>query len=472
MYGTDLDPVATQAYHAAPQDIARLGLAVANKLDANAPPVPDLPAEVDSLAQRIAQELSSAERPLVVSGTSCGSPAVLQAAVHIAQILHRENDNTRICFTVPWCNSMGLALMGGKPVGSAIDAMGRGTRATVVILENDVYRYLDTARADRLLRAVDDVVAIDCLHNGTTAKSGFVLPAATFAESTGTLVNNEGRAQRFFKVLHPTDEVRESWRWIGDLLAATGRYSEPPWRVFDEIVTELAQELPAFEPVARISPPADFRLMGEPVPRQTHRYSGRTAMYAHMTVHEPRSARDPDSPLAFSMEGYPGQPPSSLIPRFWAPKWNSVQSVNKFQEEVAGALRGGNPGQRLIEPRAEARAEYVAEIPATFERRAGYLLVVPEYHIFGSEELSILSPGVAELAPDLHVTVNPQDAHQLRIDNKGLVEIALGGVSYHVPVRLDAAVPPGLALVPVGLPRVPWDGQPIWSPLLVRSSAL
>ncbi|OHB64052.1 MAG: NADH-quinone oxidoreductase subunit G, partial [Planctomycetes bacterium RBG_13_60_9] len=473
---TDLDAVATHAYHAAPQEIARLGFAVANKLDVNAPSVPDLPADVDSLAQRIVQDLSNAQRPLVVSGTSCGSKAVLEAAATVACALHSKNKNTRICFTVPWCNSMGLGLIGGKSIGSAIEAIGRGTRATVIVLENDVYRYLDAAQTDRLMYAADHVVAIDCLHNGTTAKAGFILPAATFAESTGTLVNNEGRAQRFFKVFNPADEVRESWRWIADIMAAAGRYSVPPWRTFDEIVADLAQKMPVFEPVAHLSPPAGFRIVGEPIARQPHRYSGRTAMYAHVTVHEPRRPDDPDSPLSFSMEGYEGQPPSSLIPRFWAPRWNSVQSLNKFQEEVAGPLRGGNPGERLIEPvertlahadhssaspeephglkgtpNAELRVEdpqpiLHAEIPAAFERREGYLLVVPGYYIFGSEELSMLSPGVAELAAGLHVTVNPQDARQLRMDSKGLVEIALGGVSHHVPVRLDSAVPPGLAV--------------------------
>jgi len=44
------------------------------------------------------------------------------------------------------------------------------------------------------------------------------------------------------------------------------------------------------------------------------------------------------------MEGYPAQPPSSLTPFFWAPGWNSIQSVNKFQSEINGPLRGGDPG--------------------------------------------------------------------------------------------------------------------------------
>ena len=52
----------------------------------------------------------------------------------------------------------------------------------------------------------------------------------------------------------------------------------------------------------------------------------------------PEPPHDPDAPLSFSMEGFHGPPPAALIPRYWAPGWNSVQALNKFQEEVGGPL--------------------------------------------------------------------------------------------------------------------------------------
>ncbi len=157
-----------------------------------------LPAPLASLAQEIAGQLADSQCPLVMSGVHCGTHAVLQAAANVAYALHRKNPRTRICFTVPWCNSMGLGLIGGKRIEQAVEALRIKGPTTVIILENDLYRYLDMADADSLLRIANHVVAIDCLENRTTAKSSFVLPAGTFAESTGTLVNNEGRAQRFY----------------------------------------------------------------------------------------------------------------------------------------------------------------------------------------------------------------------------------------------------------------------------------
>ena len=95
------------------------------------------------------------------------------------------------------------------------------------------------------------------------------------------------------------------------------------------------------------------------IAREPNRYSGRTAMLANISVHEPKPPDDPDSALAFSMESGPESAPPSLIPFFWAPGWNSIQAINKFQSEVGGPLRGGDPGIRLIEPSQEPGWQYL-----------------------------------------------------------------------------------------------------------------
>jgi NADH-quinone oxidoreductase subunit G len=465
-HGTDLDASATATYHAAPQDIARLGFAVANKLDPRSPAVENLPAEADALASRIAEQLAGSERPLVLSGSGCGSSAVIEAAANVAFALRAGNEHTRICFAVPWCNSMGLGLVSHKSIEAVIRAIRPIESTTIIILEDDVYRHLDTAQADDLLHAANQVIVIDHVHHATMDKAAYVLPAATFAESTGTLVNNEGRAQRFFKVLNPSGEVRDSWRWIGDIMQASGKSDVPPWPVYDDIVTSLSQEMQALASVSRVAPSANFRIQDQLVPRRRRRSSGRTAEGTNVSVHEPPTPTDPDSPLSFSMEGYGEQPPSPLIPEFWAPGWNSVQAVAKYQDGVAGPLRGGNPGIRLIEPPEAPSLGYFAHVPPAFAKREGCLLVVPGYHIFGSEELSILAPAVAELVAKPVIAVGPEDIASLVVDKDGLVEVVFSQISHHLPVRLTPGIPPGLAVVPMGLPGVQWNGLPVWKRLL------
>ena len=167
-----------------------------------------------------------------------------------------------------------------------------------------------------------------------------VLPAGTFAEADGTLVNNEGRAQRFFQVFVP--DIGRCYGNPGKLAlgarhhgCSRARKDDARWSNLDHVTAACARAIPDLQPILRAAPSSDFRIDGQKIPREPHRYSGRTAMQANVSVHEPEQPDDPDAPLSFSMEGYPGNPPPALIPRFWAPGWNSVQALTSFRTRWA-----------------------------------------------------------------------------------------------------------------------------------------
>jgi len=322
----------------------------------------------------------------------------------------------------------------------------------MIVLENDLYRRSKSAAVDDLLSKIEYLVVIDHLASGTTAKAQVVLPAATFAEAAGTLVSNEGRAQRFFQVFVPEGEVQASWRWLRDISRTAGSGDREPWENLDQLVSALAEALPVFQGIQKAAPPAAFRLMGEKIARQSHRFTGRTAMLANITVHEPKPEDDPDSPLAFSMEGYQGLVPPSLITRFWASGWNSVQAVNKFQSEVGGPLRGGDPGSRLIEPEKTEKFSSFDGILPTMKIGSDEWLIVPVHHIFGSEELSTVSAAIAERSPKPYVALNPEDAASLELDEGEKVELALDDGVFQFPSRFVSGLPHKVAGLPVGLP--------------------
>jgi len=183
-------------------------------------------------------------------------------------------------------------------------------------------------------------------------------------------------------------------------------------------------------------------------------------MLADVTVHEPKPPQDPDSPLSHSMEGFPGQPPSSLINHYWAPGWNSVQSTNKFQNEVGGELRGGDPGIRLIEPNGNDKYDFFSGTPETTDSNNERLLVVPIHHIFGSEELSVESPGLAERVPEPCVIMSESSAKKLNVENGQEVSFKLDGEGYSLPVVFDEHIPNDVVGFPVGLPGTRWAALP------------
>jgi NADH-quinone oxidoreductase subunit G len=465
-YTTKLEDVATEAYHAAPDDIARLGFAVAHALDAKSPAVSSLSQELQTLAEKIAQTLKNAKRPVIISGTSCGSATVIQAAANVAWALCEKGRTAELCFTVPESNSLGLGLIGGQSLEAALKAVQDGAADTIIILENSLYRRASTESLERFFESGKRIVVLDHLTNLTTARAEVVLPVSTFAEGNGTLVNNEGRAQRFFQVFVPSGDVQESWRWVRDMMMAVGRSEAQAWQTSDDVMEAMAKSLPVFQSVPQVAPLADFRVEGLKIPRQPHRYSGRTAMHANINVHEPQQPDDADSPLAFSMEGYPGEPPAALIPRFWAPGWNSVQALNKFQEEIAGPLRGGDPGLRLIEPAHVDEVTYFRQVPKVFQPRKDEWLAVPIYHIFGSEELSILTPGIAERAPRPYLGLEPEDARSLQVKDGDQVQVTMDGVEQDFPVQVMSTLPRGMIGLPAGLPGLQGIALPAWAQLM------
>lgn len=448
---TKLDNIATNTYHGAPQDLARLGFAVANVLDSSAPQVVNLNEIEKALADQIANSLLAAERPVIISGMSCQSDAVLKAAANIAFALHKRKNNTGIILTMPECNSLGLSLLGGRPIEEAFNKITTGEAETVFILENDLYRHANKQTVDECLTKARTIIVVDHSHHATAAKAQWLIPAGTFAEADGTLVNNEGRAQRFFQVYEKVN-IKESWRWLMGFGASNGNTTMQQWKNFDSVTKAIVQEEENLRAIDRISPLADFRMQdGQRVPRAPHRYSGRTAIMANVNVSEPKPPEDPDSGLSYTMEGSHAMPPSSMIPFFWSPGWNSVQSVNKYQEEVGAALRHGNPGVRLFEASGKV-SNYYTSVPEKFKPTEGQLLIVPVHHIFGSEELSAKGASVSKRVPDPYLLVSKSDANSLKISEGDLIEIDIAGRLYKLVAKWSDTITPGVAGLPAGLP--------------------
>jgi NADH-quinone oxidoreductase subunit G len=458
---TRLDDVAAATVHGAPDDLARLGFDVAHAIDADAPGAGTSPPSSEALVSQIASALREAQRPLVVAGTGSGSEGVIEAAANVAWALHAAGRTARLVFVVPECNSLGVSLLGGAGLAAAADAIEREQANAVIVLENDLFRRGSADAVSRVLERSAHLIVVDHVTTATTDRADVGLPAATFAESDGTLVNNEGRAQRFFQVYAPTGQVCESWRWIRDLMIAAGRTEAAAWQTFDDVTAALVSAEPALEGVRDVAPLASFRIAGLKIAREPHRYSGRTAMDAHVTVHEPKPPDDPDSALTFTMEGYQGPPPSSLIARFWAPGWNSVQAINHYQTEVGGPLRGGDPGRRVIGPADGSRPPYFDRVPPRFAPHASEWLVVPVHHIFGSEELSVLAPGIAERLPHPYVVLNLDDLARAGVTAGDAVLVRIGNQSHRLVVHAQPSLPRGIAGLPSGLPALPWLSMPM-----------
>lgn len=188
--------------------------------------------------------------------------------------------------------------------------------------------------------------------------------------------------------------------------------------------------------------------------REPHRYSGRTAMLADKSVHEPRQPQDIDSPFAFSMEGN-NQPkaPRQQIPFAWAPGWNSPQAWNKFQAEVGGHLLFGDPGVRLFNSK-DSKLAYFTEIPAAYQGGESQWVVAPYYHLFGSDETSQRADVIQQRMPEPYIMLNAQDAATLGLNAGVKAEFSHAGQTFNLPVRISQHLAVGQIGLPLGMPGI------------------
>jgi NADH-quinone oxidoreductase subunit G len=357
-------------------------------------------------------------------------------------------------------------LLGGGSLNEAFDSISQGQADTVIVLENDLYRRAEQAKVDTFLDTAQTVIVIDSLDHRTAARADVVLPTATGPESDGTLVNQEGRAQRFYQVFVPEGDVKESWRWLSDLARATAQEADAvsgvaTWHNFDDAVSATAAAAPELARIGEVAPSASFRLVGQKVPRQSERCSGRTSLISHLTVHEPPPAVDPDSPLGFTMEGYRGPLPSPLISQFWAPGWNSIQAVNTYQDEVGGPLRDEMPGVRLIEPVGTKAPYWFTAIPRAFQPTSREWLLLPLSAVFGGEELSNQSPAIAERISKPFLSLHPSDGARLNLEDHLTIDLMLQGTTYRLAVHLEPSIPVGTAGISL-VPELSGVRVPAW----------
>jgi NADH-quinone oxidoreductase subunit G len=403
-----LDEVASHRVRLAPDEIAMFGKDVSRAI-AGASDVSELAAEVAGL-------LKQANRPLVVAGTSLQNLGILQAAVNLASALFDENPAAGFFGCAAESNSIGVTLLDNS-IG--MEDILDSKPDTLVVIENDLALRLGH-EFSRKLEGIKNLIALDHMDNATISVSSLLLPAATFAEAEGTYVNNEGRAQRNFATFKPAGAIRPSFELL-DALRGVVRHA-------GEIQRTISEQVPALAGILDAAPSEKFRIEGAKVARMTHRASGRTAVHANISVHEPLVPVDEDGPMVYSMEGNHADAPSAVRTYSWAPGWNSNQSNHKFQQEVGGVDRSGDPGVLLA---TGTENLHPGEVNLSHKR------LVPEAHIYGSDELSNAAAEISQLITTPYIRMHSSTAKSLEVETGDGVACEINGTSLEFAVLVD-----------------------------------
>ena len=452
---TDLDSISSQCLQLTPSEMCDYARALTNALDGQ-PDTAGLSSQLVSQVEQSLSLLASAKRPLVISGASSQSPELIDRAAQLCLALGRQSGTKAwLSYCLEAANSMGLGLLNTdvKHLGDLTLKLQQQTQASaLIVLQTDLFALSTEAAA--MCKSVRHLIVVDQLPSATSDLADVVIACANVFETEGTYVNNEGRAQRFFAV-HDTQGRPDAWRSLTNLahmLSLTKTCSAAVTQLatctkFDDLCQLVSQQAGMFAHWGEVAPKADFRVAGMKVPRQSHRASGRTSLYAHEAVSEAKQPVDLDSALGFTMEGTPINIPSTLIPQVWSPGWNSNEAVNKFQQEINGPLKGGDAGVRLFDACQSLPLATVALIPS-INIGAGQILAHTQNSLFGSDQASHLSSALSKRSAAPSARIHPDTAAAMGLSGVAQVRVELAQSQWHLPLALDASMAMGLLLLP------------------------
>lgn len=126
------------------------------------------------------------------------------------------DDKIRAKFEAAWNTT--LPSEPGLTTMEMVDAAERGAiQAYIVMGENPMMSEPDLRHARHVMESLDFVLVQDIFMNETSEYADVILPAASFAEKTGTFTNTDRRVQLVRKALDPPGEARPDWQILSDL---------------------------------------------------------------------------------------------------------------------------------------------------------------------------------------------------------------------------------------------------------------
>jgi predicted molibdopterin-dependent oxidoreductase YjgC len=126
-----------------------------------------------------------------------------------------------------------------------IESPGKQKLKLLYICEQDLTKKLGDARAREFVGRFEYVIYQGSNENETSLMANLVLPAATYAEVTGTFTNFEGRVQKINAGIEPLGDSMPVWQIVCKLAKAAGFAYD--YESAEEVFTDLAQTVIEFE---------------------------------------------------------------------------------------------------------------------------------------------------------------------------------------------------------------------------------
>ncbi|MBX3667764.1 MAG: NADH-quinone oxidoreductase subunit NuoG [Rhodocyclaceae bacterium] len=209
--------------------------------------------EPSGVAKKIAAEFCAGKKAMLALGNFAQQHPRASALHLIAQEIARLT-GARFGYLGEAANSVGGYAASAVPFAglrglNARDMVSAKLRAYVLLHADPDADFFDTAAARAALAQADLVVALTPFGDKLAGMRNVIaLPIGTFAETSGTFVNTEGRIQSFNAVAKPVGDCRPGWkviRKLGNLLEVGGFNLDSSEAVRDEALAGRTTDLGA-----------------------------------------------------------------------------------------------------------------------------------------------------------------------------------------------------------------------------------
>ncbi len=402
---SDLAKQATINLVCAPKLAAEQGFLLASMLNDRAPTPKVSKASSETLA--LLEVLRKAKRPLILTGWSANNPALLAAASNIRNALKLHStatkngqDDAMLCIVPPEANTLGLGLLtqNGYLRIDSLDAENSTTeKSNLLVLDHCSPAFVN--RLSKWRKCADNIVRLSQL--GIPDADEVNLPVSTFSECSGSQLNYQGLIQSHLPATKPSGQCMPSWQWLVNI-AKLRQHSLGEISDLGQLRGLLNQDFPQLCEHFNQHHQTQLAL-------QTPRVSGRTAMLANQTVHEPKPFSELGAPYKQSMEGTQvGQKNEFPLAYSWSPGWNSNQSNHKFRDEYRGPELEKQEGVRGI---TLGQSDQWFKWQANWsQKNKAQWQILPLQKVFGSDNLSLHALPIAQLKIQAQIVMSPLDA--------------------------------------------------------------
>ncbi|MCL1064052.1 NADH-quinone oxidoreductase subunit NuoG [Shewanella benthica] len=434
-------------------------------------------------ARRIVDALLTADAPMVITGLQSQDPALLGASLNIASLLKQLKSHAGFYGVTKQVNDLHFGLLIKDEAAEAkylgIDSfitrvMGQEGEDsahkapdTLIILETDLYRYMEAEQLEAALDAIDNIIVIDHMLTPTAQMADLILPSGSFAESQGCYLSSEGRLQHGFATFSGLNQPMMPWFWLADLTDLHHPAEIHHW---------LSQHFPILAPIetfselAHINQGSPFRIAGQP-----KRASARTAIHAVNDVKEQMPISASGTPFVQSMEGVEGfrqsqvQMITVLPANAWSPKWNSDQGANRFGNMSHSPWTLGITLFSQTSPSSQPACpdEHQSEqennknnMPATNASRketnssaltSASIRLIPSSNLYTDFELASYSSSIHSMSPEPSLKIHPSLAASLNLIEGEEAQIQAEHSDARLMCTFNQQMSPSVAQVPTRL---------------------